>query len=121
MKFIRTKINGDDWNFYLCKKADISSFTDDGGTASAVTDSNEREIYISEEDLSIYILRHEYKHACDNYLFLSDCTGLSVTDMEEIQCNLFAWRGEQMIEQSRRIYDALVALKNSNDEDATVE
>ena len=70
----------------------------------AITECNDRKIFIRKSSLNIITLTHELVHAFQWELSFYELD-LTKDQMEEWYCELIAKHGEQIFKDSRRIFD----------------
>lgn len=94
----------DEWNVYLVEDND-DVIADD--SAGAVTNFELKELYFRKGFLSEAYVRHELWHVAMGYCYIADTHEITLTDMEEITCAIFADRGERLLKLSNFIYNKL--------------
>lgn len=109
MRFLRYTINDDTWNVYLTDEDDHVIY-EGGEHSEAEMSFDKREIYFRVNTFTLDIVLHEVWHANIAYCFLSS-TSISHEDMEEISADMFAARGEHILNQGKELYKRLVELK----------
>jgi len=110
MKHFSTMINEDEWNVYLT--ADDDNVISDEGSA-ADTSVMGKEMFFRKGEINIRHVRHEIYHAYFMYCYVSDTTGLTLEDMEEIGAAFYADRGPKMDAKATEIYNKLVEMRDT--------
>lgn len=111
----KVKINGTTWLMKLFSPDEMIEIRDDGGSYAGLCSGAEKIIYFDKEDLEYSTVLHELFHAYASDLHLGDTNDIELEDIEEIFASMFTDKAEKIIRQARRIYKALLKLKESND------
>lgn len=108
-KTFRTSINGDVWKYRLLSKERFEELH--GDRCVAVTDKSTKTIDFREDHAKFNIVVHELTHAYMHYLFLGSTHNLTLSDFEEIVCELMEERILRIVDQSlaitRKMQEAL--------------
>lgn len=107
MNFFKTTFNDEPWVVYLVDDDDDVVATDD---AEAEIDLQLKEIYFRKGMLTIEKVRHELWHLYFNYCFV-ETANLEMAQVEEVTCELFAYRGPTIIQRADEMFAQLLQLK----------
>lgn len=110
MKFFSDTINGDLWNVYLVSDSDNVAIDED---AAASIDLLNKEIFFRESECSIETVRHELFHLYVDYCFIGTAN-LDQDQMEEVACELFSYRADQILKKAEQIHTKLMELKHAS-------
>lgn len=108
MDYFQKVIYNDMWTFYLSKKDDNVIIDEN---SEAETDFHTKEIWFRENELKLETVIHEVTHLFFGYTF-TNTANLDGHHVEEIACELFSYKGKQILDISNEIYLQLVKLKN---------
>jgi hypothetical protein len=111
----KIKVNGTTWILKLISEDEMEEVAgNDETTGLCVAD--DKIIYFISDELSYPTVKHELYHAYASDLHLRDTNDIELNDIEEIFAAMFTDKAEKIISQAKRVYKALVKLKEQNDE-----
>lgn len=103
------KIYDETWNAYLVDDNDDVIADAD---SAAETDFDKKEIYFRSGDLSLIIVWHELFHAFVGYSYIQTAS-LTQYQMEEVSCEIFAYRWETIVKLGETIYKEMDKVRDN--------
>jgi hypothetical protein len=103
-KAIKYVINGDEWDISVLDKKTYSK--KHGNDSYAITEIEQHYIDFTADAFCIELVLHELFHAHISYCYIETAT-LKQGQMEEVACELFAYRGNLINKQAKEIFKKL--------------
>lgn len=115
--FFTFTVNEDKWHCYLVSDEDNVIVDED---SMAETDFSKKEIYVRSGDVTLEVLLHETWHIFFGYT-CSATADLTHHQTEELSAELFAMRGQRILDCAKEVYDKLKQLKYQETSDERQE
>lgn len=109
MKSAEIIINDDVWTFALLSRKEYNK--KHGKDSEGLTDSEAKTVDMRQSKFTLQLLLHELWHVHCYYKFY-ERANLKAGQTEETSAELFAYRGEHMLQQGKEIYSVLKKLQN---------
>lgn len=97
-KFFKVQIHGDEWVVYMADEQD-NIIVEEGSVAE--TDFYKKHIIFKEFDF--HTISHELFHAYLGYCYIYSAD-LSAYQIEEVCCELFSDKGQEILDKAKEIY-----------------